>query len=124
MLKIVILILICVLLILLFALYVEYLYKKIIDKKILRGLFIIIVGILLSSGVGIATKCLTDEISINSNTEYIVKVYNANGDIIEKYEGKVTFNGDRIIVEDALEEHIIYCTSGTVIVEKVKSNDN
>lgn len=98
----------------------------IMDGERIHGTLIIVIGVLLSIIIAVVSKSAIDDTyksKPSSDVIYSVKVYDSNGKILEEYEGECTINDDVIIIEDKYGEHIIYNTSGTVVIEKVEENE-
>lgn len=98
----------------------------IMDGERIHGTLIIVIGVLLSIIIAVVSKSAIDDTNKSkpsSDVIYSVKVYDSNGKILEEYEGECTINDDVIIIEDKYGEHIIYNTSGTVVIEKVEENE-
>lgn len=63
----------------------------------------------------------SQESNFNNGIERIVTVYDLNGQVIQKYEGKfdVTYDNSRILFDDENgKRHTIYYTTGTVIIDE------
>lgn len=63
----------------------------------------------------------SQESNLNNGIERIVTVYDLNGQVIQKYEGKfdVTYDNSRILFDDENgKRHTIYYTTGTVIIDE------
>lgn len=60
--------------------------------------------------------------NLNGGIERIVRVFDVNGDLIERYEGRFDVETDRqtyILFDDENgKRHIIYYTTGTVIIDE------
>ena len=59
--------------------------------------------------------------NFNNGIQRTVRVYDVEGDIIEEYEGKfdIEYDSDRILFDDEHgKRHIIYYTTGTVIIDE------
>ena len=84
---------------------------------------IMIVGPIVYSNTESGKRALKDQYSnFNSGIERVVSVYDVNGKLIEKYEGKfdVETDHDNYILFDDEEgrRHIIFYKTGTVIVDE------
>ena len=84
---------------------------------------IMIVGTIVYSNTESGKRALKDQNSnFNSGIERVVSVYDINGKLIEKYEGKfdVETDHDNYILFDDEEgrRHIIFYKTGTVIVDE------
>lgn len=84
---------------------------------------IMIVGPIVYSNTESGKRALKDQNSnFNSGIERVVSVYDVNGKLIEKYEGKfdVETDHDNYILFDDEEgrRHIIFYKTGTVIVDE------
>ena len=84
---------------------------------------ILIVGPIVYSNTESGKRALKDQNSnFNSGIERVVSVYDVNGKLIEKYEGRfdVETNHDNYILFDDEEgrRHIIFYKTGTVIVDE------
>ena len=84
---------------------------------------IMIVGPIVYSNTESGKRALKDQNSnFNSGIERVVSVYDINGKLIEKYEGKfdVETDNDNYILFDDEEgkRHIIFYKTGTVIVDE------
>ncbi len=67
----------------------------------------------------------TQKSELNNGIERIIVVYDMNGQIIEKYEGKfdIEYKDERIMFDDKDgNRHIIYFKTGTVIVHEVNED--
>jgi len=67
----------------------------------------------------------TQKSEFNNGIERIIVVYDINGQIIEKYEGKfdIEYKDERIMFDDTDgNRHIIYFKTGTVIVHEVNED--
>ena len=67
----------------------------------------------------------TQKSELNNGIERIIVVYDINGQIIEKYEGKfdIEYKDERIMFDDTEgNRHIIYFKTGTVIVHEVNED--
>ena len=67
----------------------------------------------------------TQKSELNNGIERIIVVYDMNGQIIEKYEGKfdIEYKDERIMFDDTDgNRHIIYFKTGTVIVHEVNED--
>ena len=63
----------------------------------------------------------TQESSLNNGIGRIVTIYDVNGQVIQKYEGKfdVTYDSSRILFDDENgKRHVIYYTTGTVTIDE------
>lgn len=59
--------------------------------------------------------------NLENGIERSVKVYDVEGDLIQQYDGKfdLTYDSDRILFDDENgKRHIIYYTTGTVIIDE------
>lgn len=64
----------------------------------------------------------TQESNFSKGLERVVKVYDAEGELIQQYNGKldVDYDDNRIVFDDEEgKRHIIYYPTGTVIVDEV-----
>lgn len=64
----------------------------------------------------------SQESNLNAGIERSVSVYDVDGDLIKKYEGRfdVDYDSDRIIFDDEHgKRHIIYYPTGTVIIDEI-----
>lgn len=94
---------------------------EIFDDRKARGIISITIGVLSAISVFVIAKIGIGSIERQVNTDQSVKVYDANGALIEQYEGKVAVRGSKITVEDKDgKKHVIYSNSGTVIVEEIE----
>lgn len=63
----------------------------------------------------------TQQSSLNNGIERTVRVYDVNGQLIQRYEGKfdVDYDDNRIIFDDEYNKrHIIYYPTGTIIIDE------
>ena len=74
------------------------------------------------SNTAIGRRALKSQKSnFNNGIERTVRVYDVEGDIIQQYEGKfdIEYDSDRILFDDEHgKRHIIYYTTGTVIIDE------
>ena len=59
--------------------------------------------------------------NISGGIERVVRIYDVNGELIEKYEGKfdVEYDSDRILFDDENgKRHVIYYSTATVIIDE------
>lgn len=64
----------------------------------------------------------SQESNLNAGIERSVSVYDVDGDLIKKYEGRfdVDYDSNRIIFDDEHgKRHIIYYPTGTVIIDEI-----
>ena len=62
------------------------------------------------------------ESNVGGGIERIVKVYDMEGDLIASYQGRfdVAYDSSRIVFDDENgKRHIIYYTTGTVIIDEI-----
>lgn len=88
---------------------------------ILAALFIVLPFVYMTTETG--KRALKDQQSnFGDGIDRVVRVYDINGKIIEQYDGKFdieTNNNDYILFDDENgKRHIIYYTTGTVIVDE------
>lgn len=63
----------------------------------------------------------TQESRLNNGIERTVIVYDVNGQVIQKYEGKfdVTYDDNRILFDDENgKRHTVYYSTGTVVIDE------
>lgn len=63
----------------------------------------------------------TQESDFNNGIERVVTVYDIDGKVIQKYEGKfdVTYDSSRILFDDENgKRHVVYYTTGTVTIDE------
>lgn len=104
-----------------------YQYKKIRIPSIIVGLLIIIaawsIGGWYYTGTEAGKRAVkTQQSNFGGGIERRITVYDVEGDVIAKYEGRfdIEYDDDRILFDD--EEglrHIIYYPTGNVIVDEV-----
>lgn len=109
-------------------------YYLIDDEEIVKGIIVIIISIGLIIGTVLLTNWYykntesgkraikTQESNFNKGIEREVKVYDVSGELIKEYKGKfdVDYDNNRIIFDDeSNKRHIIYYTTGTVIIDEL-----
>lgn len=109
-------------------------YYLIEDGKIAGGIIVIIISIGLIVGTVLLGNWYfkntesgkraikTQESNFNKGIEREVKVYDVNGKLIKDYRGKfdVDYDSNRIIFDDENNKrHVIYYTTGTVIIDEL-----
>lgn len=63
----------------------------------------------------------TQHSELNNGVERVVTVYDVEGDVIQRYDGKfdVTYDDDRILFDDENgKRHVIYYSTGNVIIDE------
>lgn len=112
---------------------VPWLIYGIIEMNKLHIVFSIVTGVLVITGIivgGLAWLNNTEsgkrtqkswESETTGGIERIVSIYDINGKLIQRYEGKfdVSYNSERIIFDDENgKRHAIYYTTGTIIIDE------
>lgn len=109
-------------------------YSLIYAEKIAAGIIVTIISIGLVVGSVLLGNWYfkntesgkraikTQESNFNKGIEREVKVYDVNGELIKEYRGKfdVDYDSNRIIFDDENNKrHVIYYTTGTVIIDEL-----
>ena len=107
-----------------------YYYKKARIISVILGLIIVAAswatGAWYYTGTGAGKRAIkTQQSNFGGGIERRITVYDVEGDVIAKYEGRfdIEYDDDRILFDD--EEglrHIIYYPTGNVIVDEVAKN--
>lgn len=107
-----------------------YYYKKARIISVIVGLIIVAVswatGAWYYTGTEAGKRAIkTQQSNFGGGIERRITVYDVEGDVIAKYEGRfdIEYDDDRILFDD--EEglrHIIYYPTGNVIVDEVAKN--
>ena len=105
-----------------------YQYKKARIPSVIVGLIIVAaawsIGAWYYTGTEEGKRAIkTQQSNFGGGIERCITVYDVEGDVIAKYEGKfdIEYDNDRILFDD--EEglrHIIYYPTGNVIVDEVQ----
>ena len=107
-----------------------YQYKKARIPSVIVGLIIVAaawsIGAWYYTGTEAGKRAIkTQQSNFSGGIERCITVYDVEGDVIAKYEGRfdIEYDDDRILFddEDGLR-HIIYYPTGNVIVDEVQGN--
>ena len=103
-------------------------YKKARIPSVIIGLIIVIsawyIGAWYYNGTEAGKRAVkTQQSNFDGGIERCITVYDVEGDVIAKYEGKfdVEYDDDRILFDDEKGlRHIIYYPTGNVIIDEVE----